>query len=369
MAKLMSLIMIALSSVISLAAQNSPVEIIQRSLDSVGPKSERKRVKSIHAIADCFGPNGKYITEIDSASGSRLVFRQARTNGAPYVGIQNGASYWTRGVDGEIKMADAKTGFVWHSHDYQRIALEIGNYFRDYTFGGEEKVAGIPAWKLNAKDELGNDAAVFFAKSDGLLVGFAVRNPFSAATEMIRTVFSEWKQVGKLKLPSVATATDKTGDFVLRFREIRINRSSDDLFAVPAKVVAMTEILEVHNRARAAHFRRDAALLLSSFADGFADIRNGSIARPTRESSLSRFENYFRNSEFVEWDDIDAPVIEVSDDATLAYTLVHKRVRLRTKNADGAEIEEFDVFSWIATYRKIRGEWKLTAIASTRAPK
>ncbi|MBK7708632.1 MAG: hypothetical protein IPJ30_23455 [Acidobacteria bacterium] len=55
MAKLMSLIMIALSSVISLAAQNSPVEIIQRSLDSVGPKSERERVKSIHAIADCSG--------------------------------------------------------------------------------------------------------------------------------------------------------------------------------------------------------------------------------------------------------------------------------------------------------------------------
>ncbi|MBK7708633.1 MAG: hypothetical protein IPJ30_23460 [Acidobacteria bacterium] len=52
-------------------------------------------------------------------------------------------------------MADAKTGFVWHSHDYQRIALEISNYFRDYTFGGEERLPASPAWKLNAKMNLG----------------------------------------------------------------------------------------------------------------------------------------------------------------------------------------------------------------------
>ncbi len=363
-----ALILFIVSAAVT-AAQEPASAIIGRSLDAIGAKSTRERVKSIYAVADCSGPNGNYTTEIDSATGARLVFRQFRPNGKSYIGIQNGLVYWTRTDAGDFDLADVKAGFVWRSHDYQRIALEIGQRFRDYVVAGEEEFAGKRAWKLDAKDELGNEASVFFAISDGLLIGFTIRNPFSNSPESIRTVFSEWKQVGKLKLPSVATATDKSGDFVLRFREIRLNRSKDALFAVPPRVTAMREVFEIQSRERAAHFGRDAALLVSMFADGFADISNGVINRPSRETSLQRFENYFRNSEFIEWDDITPPVIKVSDDATLAYALVNKRVRLRTKDSEGARIEVTDVFSWLATYQKVDGEWKLTAIASSRAPK
>lgn len=365
-ASALSIIIFAAMTAVS---QISPETVIERSLDAIGTRRDRERVMSIYAIADCSGPNGKYTTEIDSANGSRLVFRQFRPNGNNYVGTQNGTTSWTKRADGDFDLAGTKETFVWRAHDYQRMALEIRTRFHDFKYGGEAEFGGVPAVRLDSKDELGNEATLFFARSTGLLIGFTIRNPFSETPEPIRTVISEWKKVGTLTLPSVATVTDKTGDFVLKFREIRLNKTRAAIFAIPSKVASMTEILAVHNRARAAHFNRDAKLLVSTFADGFADVRNGSIERPDREKSLSRFEAYFQNSTFIEWNDLEPPVIRVSDDSTLAYTIVRKRVRLKTRGSAGAEVEETDVFSWIATYKKIRGVWKLTAIASTRAPK
>jgi hypothetical protein len=43
-------------------------------------------------------------------------------------------------------------------------------------------------------------------------------------------------------------------------------------------------------------------------------------------------------------------------------------VRLLAKDENGKEAEETEIFAWIATYRKIKGEWKLTAVASTKTP-
>lgn len=103
-------------------------------------------------------------------------------------------------------------------------------------------------------------------------------------------------------------------------------------------------------------------------ADYFTDVSRGKIQKPSRETSLARFQFYFNNSIFLEWDDISWPVIKVSDDATMAYVLVHKRVRRLAKDGSGKESELTDIFAWIATFRKIKGEWKLTAIASTNTP-
>jgi hypothetical protein len=130
----------------------------------------------------------------------------------------------------------------------------------------------------------------------------------------------------------------------------------------------MNELFDAHNQARADHFNRDAGAMVFGFADDFTNIANGKVQKPAREASLARFKNYFASSTFLEWDDITAPVIKVSDDATMAYVIVHKKVRLLTKDAGGTSHEETEIFAWMATYRKIGGQWKLTAVASTNTP-
>jgi hypothetical protein len=362
-----ALLLIAFTTFAS--AQSSPTEIINRSLEAIGTKQARNRIVRITAVADCVGPNGKYLTEIDSAIDSRLIFSQTRSDGTKYLGVQNGQFRWKQSGDGEFSLTDAREGYVWRSHDYQRLALEIGSRFREFAYAGQEPFGATSAVRLNAVDELGNPASVYFDQTDGKLIGFVIRNPFSQAREEIRTIFSDWRRVESVRLPMVATAIDKSGEFVLRFGVIKINGQGLGRFAVPPKVGAMSEILALHNQMRAAHFDRNADLLVDGFSQDFSDLRNGKIERPARKVSIDRFASYFQNTRFIEWDDIEPPVIKVSDDLKMAYTIVHKRVRASVTRLDGSETEVSDEFSWIATYRKVLGIWKMTAIASTRSAK
>lgn len=363
------LFLIICFSAINLFAQSNPSEFIENSLQAIGGKKEIAKIRSIQAVADCVGPNGNYTTEIYSAKNSRLIFKQTKANGDIYLGQINGQKYWTKDEkSGDFSLADNREAFVWRSHDFQFLAMEIATRFRDLTLAGEENFNGKVAIKLLGTDELGKTANIFFDKETKLMLGLTIQNPFSEQPERIRISFNEWKQIGQLKLPSKVTATDKNGDFVLNFRQIVLNKVDEKIFVIPPKVIAMNELLELHKQARVAHFSRDAKLLVSSFADDFTNIAGGKISKPTREASLNRFQNYLNNSTFLEWDDITPPVIKVSDDATLGYVLVHKKVRLRAKNENGTETEETEIFAWISVYRKIKGEWKLTAVVSTNTP-
>jgi hypothetical protein len=267
----------------------------------------------------------------------------------------------------DFALADRREAAVWRGHDFQFLAMEVATRFRDLALAGEENFGGKTAVKLSGKDESGNAADVFFDKETRLLLGLTTQNPFDNR-ETIRTVFNEWRPVGKLKLPSRVTATDKKGDFVLNFREIVLNKTDEKIFTVPVKVAAMNELMERQRQQRAAHFNRDAKIIFAEFADEYVSVGGGKVRKPALDEGLKRLQNYFDNSTFIEWDDITPPIIRVSDDATLGYVIVHKKVRLLAKDANGKEEEETEIFAWIATYRKIKGEWKLTAVASTNTP-
>lgn len=121
-------------------------------------------------------------------------------------------------------------------------------------------------------------------------------------------------------------------------------------------------LLELHEEQRRAHLEKDPELLLSQFADDFVMIADGDVTRPTREESRRRFERYFGSVEFIEWDDVEPPIVRISADGTLAHVIVQKRVRLIASES-GAE--EATQFAWLATYEKRDGDWRLTAVAST----
>jgi hypothetical protein len=360
-------ILVVLFSAANIFAQTNPSAIIENSLRAIGGSKDIEKVRNLWAFADCRGPNGSYTTEIYSARNGKLIFKQVR-GANTFIGQSNAQMFWTKDEKtDDFSLADNRAAMVWRSHDFQFLALEIGARFKDFAFAGEEKFVGKLALKLKATDELGNPASIFFDKETHLLLGITIQNPFDK-NETIRTTFNEWRQIRKLKLPAKITATDEKGDFVLNFKEIILNKTDEKVFAVPAKVTAMNEILSLLKQARVAHFTRNAKMLVSTFADDFSSISNGKISKPTREAGLSRFQNYLNNSTFIEWDDITPPIIKVSDDASMAYALVHKKVRLVAKNESGKEEEETEIFAWAEIYRKIKGEWKLTAVISTNTP-
>jgi hypothetical protein len=129
------------------------------------------------------------------------------------------------------------------------------------------------------------------------------------------------------------------------------------------------ELLRLHELARVAHLEKKADLMVEDFADDFISISDGKIKRPKREETRDRLQNYFNRVKFLAWDDISAPVIKISQDGSMAYVVVHKRVHLTAPDNNGKTIEEETIFAWTATYEKRDGKWQLTSVTSTNEPR
>lgn len=127
----------------------------------------------------------------------------------------------------------------------------------------------------------------------------------------------------------------------------------------------LAELQRLLAQGRAAHFNRDADLLVSSISDEFISVDSGEVTRPDRKSSQDRFQAYFDAVEFLEWDDIEPPVIRISRDGSMAYVIVRKRVRLKDLTQNGKE--ETTIFAWMETWEKEDGAWKRKAVVSTNA--
>ena len=125
------------------------------------------------------------------------------------------------------------------------------------------------------------------------------------------------------------------------------------------------ELLKIHRLDREAHFKTDVDLLMEHAADEFIYVGEGKISRIKRAEGRKQFEEYFRGAKYYEWDDLEPPIVRVSDDATMAWMIVRTRVR-RTQVKPSGQVEERKfVYAGIMTYEKQQGTWKRIANVST----
>lgn len=131
---------------------------------------------------------------------------------------------------------------------------------------------------------------------------------------------------------------------------------------------AYIELQSLQKQQQEAHLTGNAELLVSIFAEDFMNIDSGMINTPTKEQATVRFQSYFDRVEFIAWDNIEEPVINISKDETMAYVIVQKFVHLKIPQPDGSEIESKTNFVWMEVWEKMDGTWKMKAIASTDKP-
>lgn len=127
-------------------------------------------------------------------------------------------------------------------------------------------------------------------------------------------------------------------------------------------------LLEIHQRDRVGHFQTDSAILNEHQGDDFIYVGSGEISHISRAEFLAGFEASFRNATYQEWDDLEPPIIQISDDATLAWMIVRNRVRKTQIQDDGTVGERKFIYAGIMTYAKHEGRWLRIANVSTFAP-
>ncbi|MEJ2747731.1 MAG: hypothetical protein P8183_07450, partial [Anaerolineae bacterium] len=105
--------------------------------------------------------------------------------------------------------------------------------------------------------------------------------------------------------------------------------------------------------------------LLSGIADEQINVRNGQISTKTRCEVELQFAAYFDHAaEFIHWEDLQPPVIQISQDGTMAWMI--NQIRLHYRSTDN---EETDVTcAWLMVYEKQADGWVAVANASTFAP-
>ncbi|GJM35167.1 MAG: hypothetical protein DHS20C18_41680 [Saprospiraceae bacterium] len=129
--------------------------------------------------------------------------------------------------------------------------------------------------------------------------------------------------------------------------------------------VETKKIMALHDLQQKYHLEKMASEFAALMSEHFISVNRGKVTTPTYVENKERFQKYFDAVEFVKWEDTEAPIIRFSDDATVAYTVVQKEVVTRYAYEGVPPTEESTHFSWVAIYRKIKGEWAIDCVAST----
>ena len=339
-------------------------EILTAAATAVGSAQDIQQIRSIVAIADCTGPKGKYTTSISSFRDNKTQFSQTYSYRKPSNVFINGDLVWEKNADtGELVISDPFQRMVSRLHEYQKMAFDPRAFFDDLEFAGVEEFNGRPSIKIAAKNELNMAAFLYFDTENKRLNGYKLLIPNS--TDTVTNIFTEWKKVGRVTLPSVVNAIDSSGVRTLSFHTIKLNAADPKPLEIPPRIADMAELLRMHEEQKTAHLTYDAELMVGDYPERPTTVQRGNVVKRTRAEDMARFKAYFGSFKFLEWEDIAPPVIRISKDGTMATKIVQKRVRGISKDKDGKEITEHVVYAWLEVLEKIDGKWRLVTIAST----
>jgi hypothetical protein len=128
---------------------------------------------------------------------------------------------------------------------------------------------------------------------------------------------------------------------------------------------AKQELLAIHASHRQSHVDTNPGALIANQAETYTYVRDGAIYHSSRAASLEQFEKYFKNATYYEWDNLEAPIVQVSQDASLAWMITRTKVRRTQVDESGQQHEQEFVYAGVMMYEKRDGEWIYTANVST----
>ncbi|EZH73013.1 hypothetical protein ATO12_18530 [Aquimarina atlantica] len=133
-------------------------------------------------------------------------------------------------------------------------------------------------------------------------------------------------------------------------------QKSIDIEAEKQKIQSLMDLVEQ------AHFNKDANQFYQPNAEEWYDVRKGNVQQIKKSDRISGTQSYLDAMEFHELIKRDDPVIEISDDGSMASYIGSVIV----KGILGSE-PVYWVVSWQNVLKKIDNEWKIISTVNTEA--
>jgi hypothetical protein len=199
--------------------------ILKASLKAIGKAKTIQQIENLTSLAQCKGPNGAYTTEVHTHRNGYGYFKQVYSyRDAPFEIITKGTS---RGfIPGKPQEAiSPNTVYAIRSHHFHNVILEVKQRFHDFEPAQLVTISGQDFFQINAKDELNHPCSLFFDKSTLRLSAFHIQNP-DDPLEIIKTRFSDWRNIQGLALPHHLEI--EQGDKVFTFDFVKITLNAPD---------------------------------------------------------------------------------------------------------------------------------------------
>ena len=120
------------------------------------------------------------------------------------------------------------------------------------------------------------------------------------------------------------------------------------------------EIAAIISSMHEAHFKQDADQFLEPLKDSFVEVRNGRYMVLKKSASREGLQSYFQNMEFLELDDTQEPVIEISDDASMASYTASIILKGYYQGRP-----QFSKLAWQSVLKRSDGQWKIVSNVNT----
>jgi hypothetical protein len=117
------------------------------------------------------------------------------------------------------------------------------------------------------------------------------------------------------------------------------------------------ELLDLHQETLDAHFNKDVDFFTKDIADGYFQVHEGEFMHPTKEEIHTMFTHYLNSTEFERYDDLREPMVKVSDDGSLGWTIVQVRL-VGEQQLENDSVNKMDyTYAWITLYEREDGKW------------
>jgi hypothetical protein len=127
-------------------------------------------------------------------------------------------------------------------------------------------------------------------------------------------------------------------------------------------------LLAIHAAGIQAHLDRDPEALTALETDTVWVGSRGELFTAARDERLEMRRGYLGSTRFHLYRDIQPPVVRVAGDRSIGWVLANVEMAGVQTNPAGREDSLGGIWTWIETYERRGGEWKMTGNVSTLKP-
>lgn len=199
--------------------------ILKASLKAIGKTKTIRNIDNLISLAQCTAASGAYTTEVHTHRNGYAYFKQVYTyREVPFELITKGTS--SGFIPGKKQEAvSPNMVYAIRSHHFHNVILEVQQRFHDFEPAQLVTISGHDFFQIKAKDELNHPCNLFFDKSTLRLSAFHIQNP-DDPLEIIKTRFSDWRNIQGLDLPQHLEI--EQGDKVFTFDFVKITLNAPD---------------------------------------------------------------------------------------------------------------------------------------------